>query len=217
MRRLACRLLTTLVASTVAVFVPTTSADADSGVCTGQGVANVWPPMVAPTTVTRLPTPVGTTTVTVQPPRTSAFTFAVVLGTCTDPAKAFTATGQVTGWCGHSSGVGVTSSGRWFAWVEAGGVVLFTGHVTGFAQVLADPTVGANDCVSNSVVFPGSPPGASRFIVTYAFGSSPCTFFDLTTTVWVPMPWLWQEPTVGPLKVSVQSGPPMAYSTRACL
>ena len=195
-RRLASLLATTLAAATLAVLAPASPAHADTNVCTGQGVANTGPLVYPVTTL-----PLGTVTVT--QPRVVGFAFNVAFGTCApDLGKGLTATGIINGWCGHSSGQGVTGNGHRFTWIEAGSIALVTGEVTGVAHIIPDPTIAGNSCLT----------GATSFLVTFAIVLSHCTISKFKTTITIPFP-----ATLTPFTqfASVHTGP-MTYFTKIC-
>lgn len=196
-RRLARLLPAALVLGTLG-FVPAPPAAADTNVCAGQGVANVGPGLTYPVTATTSTSPA--VDVRVRQPRTAGFAFNFSLGTCApDLGKALNAGGVLTGWCGHSSGQGVTSNGHRFAWISAGGVMLFTGEVTGVGHAKPDPTWSNNTC--NSVQ------GAFRFLIEFVVVLDHCRVIQTSTLLTVPIPPFLTATTIGPTTWGIHTGP----------
>ena len=210
-RPLASLLATTLAAGTVAALAPASPASADTNVCAGTGTA-FTSPIFYPVSLT----PSGTTAnATVLAPNTGSFFFLFTfggVGACVpDLGKGLTATGTVSGWCGHSSGTGVTGQGHRFAWVEAGSLAVITGEVTGVAQVGPDPFVPGNSCFT----------GATQFLVNLAFVLSHCAVLkqkNLTAvTIPVPATHLLTPPVFG-ISAHVTTFPrTQHYWTKVCL
>lgn len=186
--RLVSLLATTLVATAVAVPAAVSPAAADTNLCVGHGTATTGP-LVYPVTATTAPM------VTVRQPWTVGFAFTIALGTCApDLGKSLTATGWIRGWCGLSSGQGVTGNGHRFNWIEAGGVAVITGELDGIAHVVPDPTVPGNSCLT----------GATTFLVTLGVVSRHCGFTKTKGLTDVgPLP----STLTTTLPVSIHTGP----------
>jgi len=206
-RRIASLLGAALVLSALAVLSPA-PASADTNVCAGQGIANVAPGLTYP--VTAVTTTAPSLDVRVRQPRTSGFAFNFTIGTCApDLGKALNATGTLTGWCGHSSGQGVTSNGHAFSFVSAGSFLLITGEVTGIVNAIPDPTLlPGNSCNSDT--------GAFRFLVTGAALLHHCVAVNTVTLQTVPIPPGLTVTTVGPITVGVHTGP-LSEHVRVCI
>lgn len=148
--------------------------------CAGQGIAVTGAPLTYPVTATSAPQ------VTVRQPRIATWGFSTTLGTCApDLAKALSATGLVSGWCGLSSGTGTTGNGIRFAWVGVGGVLAFTGGLVGVAQVT--PNALANQSCHT---------GATSFLVAFATAKVGCGTTKSKGLVDSPVP---VPPYLGPL------------------
>src|SRR5687768_1453519 len=129
-------------------LIPAPSVRA-TGVCAGSGSMSTGAPMFYPVTPLNPPT--------VRQPVTTSFGFSLVNlgGTCVNTTgavttqKGFSATGTLSGWCGLLSGAGAESStGERFAFVSAGGVVVFTGAVVGLALITDTAEDRCNGCCS---------------------------------------------------------------------
>ena len=157
-RRIAVFLSALLAAGTLAVLAPQPAGAIE--VCAGEGTATTGQPVFYPTMG---PTPQNT------------FAFAFAVGACVHipsgtTTKTISASGEFLGYCGLSSGKGMTGNGGLFAWIGVGSMLVLTGHVVG--AVNATPDVTANESCTT---------GADKFIVTGAIELNNCT--SLTTTV----------------------------------
>ena len=151
-RRIAVFLSALLAAGTLAVLAPQPAGAIE--VCAGQGTAFTGAPLTYP----GLSTSAQTT-----------FAFVFTIGACPHiPSgttfKPLTATGSVLGWCGLSSGAGITGNGDLFAWVGVGGLLIMTGHAGGLVHATPDILAGES-CIS----------GADAFIITVAVVLLNCT------------------------------------------
>ena len=206
-RRIAAFLGATLAASALVLVAPAPPASADTNVCAGQGTATTSPIFYPVRVVTT-----GTTaSVTVLAPNTASFAFAFGgLGVCAPGPKSLTATGTVSGWCGHSSGTGVTGQGHRFAWVSAASKLILTGEVTGIVNAAPDPTIAGNSCLT----------GATTFIVTGAVVLYHCLILKQKglTTVTIPLPPIHTLTTVlsASLHATVTGGT-QHYWTKVCV
>ena len=190
----------TLAVSALAMASPVSPASADTNVCVGQGVA-VTGPLVYPTTVTTTTAP--SAIVTVQAPRTVGFAFNIVLGTCApDFGKGLAATGALSGWCGHSSGTGVTAQGHRFALLGAGSFLLLTGGVTGVVNTFHDLLIAHNDCLD----------GATNWFVTGVLLLTHCPTVENRISLTIPIPVTLSTTTVAGLTVSIHTGPTSVHN-----
>lgn len=186
MKRHLASLLAAAVGTSVLAVAPVSPAAADTNVCAGHGTATTSGPLVFPVTSS----PLGT--VTVHQSRTVTFGFSTSLGTCApDLGKSLTATGQLSGWCGHSSGHGITGNAHRFAWVSAGTVLVLTGDVTGIAHAAPDVLTGQS-CMT----------GATSFLVTFGVLLLHCPVDAFKTKQLVKPPTLTTSTTVGPVSVN---------------
>lgn len=60
----------------------------------------------------------------------------------TTTSKTLSAWGVVSGWCGLSSGVGVTADGFRFGWVGVGSILVVTGGIVGVVNAVPDTLAG---------------------------------------------------------------------------
>lgn len=155
MRRLVSLLSVAAMATALLVIAPASPASAN-GVCVGAlgsatlGAGLTYPnPLVTPS-LGRVATGFF---VSFNPPSTCVN---VTGGTAVQ--KGLTATGGVDGWCGHSTGSGVTNTGQTFHWTSAGSFLVLTGSLTGLVNAVPD-AVNGESC---------SPlgPGADVFLVS---------------------------------------------------
>lgn len=208
-RRAATLILTALLAATATAAVPSPASAV--GACVGVGVLHSGAPLFHHVIVTAPPFS-PTTTVTVTPPVTAAFAAGVTVGACADvtttpsPGVTFgnwSLTGIKSGWCGQSTGTGVTNDGHRFAWVEVGSKLLFTGDLVGFVSGYVPDVVAGQSCVT----------GATQFLMGWSvFAKVHCaakskglTTLPIPTTSTTPFP-----------NVNVQTGP-SHYWTKVCV
>lgn len=193
-RHIACWSAALLVGSLGALVSASPASALD--VCVGTGTATTVAPLFYPVTATAAPA------VTVHAPTMTPWAFAAGVATCAPAlAKAMAATGVVSGWCGHSSGSGVTANGYRFAWVTAGGTMVFTGGLTGIGQVEANVFVG-DTCVG----------GADDFLIEYAGVKTACGVTKTKSATVMPAPAT--TTTVGPLTVVTA---PWVYFVKVCV
>ena len=151
-RRLAVFLSALLAAGTLVALAPQPAGAVE--VCAGEGTAVTGAPLTYPGLSTSAQT---------------AFTFAFIFGACPHiptgtTNKTLTATSWVLGWCGFSSGAGITGNGDLFAWVGLGDFLILTGHTVGLVHTTPD-VLNGESCIT----------GADVFIVTGAVVLSNCT------------------------------------------
>ena len=133
----------------------------------------------------------GTAT-TVTGPRMGTFSMNLSPGVCFETGGtigSLTANGLMSGWCGLSSGDGVTNSGGRFAWIGAGGLLVMTGALNGMLNLVPD-TLAGHSCHNNA--------GASQFIVAMGGLRLHCVkTFPHTGTLLltIPIPATWTLPT----------------------
>src|SRR5688572_21137334 len=133
-RRLASLLSAALLGSALMMLAPASPAGAQ-GLCVGAlGDAVLGSGLTYPLT------PAAPT---VRPAVQTNFGVNFPLGTavCVNAPgalKSLSATGTLSGWCGHSSGAGTTNSGEDFTWVSAGHLLVVTGELTGVGNVVPD-------------------------------------------------------------------------------
>ncbi|HEX2039387.1 MAG TPA: hypothetical protein VHF47_06600 [Acidimicrobiales bacterium] len=190
-RRLAALLSAALAASTLAILGSGDPAVANN-VCAGTGTAAIatpglFYPGVGTTTSTALP---GSASLTLHAlPKLLPFSFAPgATGACVTGAFDVAANGFVSGWCGHSWGTGITTTGYRFSWVSVGGSLVVTGGLFGTVKAVPDALSGQS-CATGALGFIIA--GAVGFIHcnilknkldTLAF-SFPDPFFQTLTTV----------------------------------
>lgn len=156
-RRLAMLLSATLLVASAAVLVPASPAAAGVGVCAGQGVATLSQGLLYPMSALvqavtpGLPHPVHV--VAPHQPVTTSFVFSIQIGACAysnaPTVDTISAAGMVSGWCGLSSGTGVTNRGARFTWVSAGSIIVLTGGIIGVVHALPEPLDMTKDCNGN--------------------------------------------------------------------
>lgn len=116
----------------------------------------------------------------------SVFSIPIITGT------GLSATGRISGWCGHHFGEGATADNYRFAFVGVGAVLIFTGGLVGAMALLPDVTQGES-CLT----------GADNFILSPlpAVVKEFCdTFTKRTMFGVVPVPFTLSTP-VAPLSV----------------
>ena len=156
-RRMALLVAVTAVSGVMTMFSPTsTPAQADvHGACVGVvGNAHLHDTLTYPTH---------------GPSKSASFTFHFDPAVCVDldppgVATTISATGTVHGWCGLSTGSGVTSTGTTFGWVGVGGDLVLTGGLSG--DVHATPNLATGDSCTT---------GADDFVVSGAAVGHSCT------------------------------------------
>lgn len=145
MRRLVSLVCATAFAAVLVVAAPTPASA--NGVCAGAtGTATLSTPLVYPGVELT--------------PRSAAFAVGFSVGAClnitTAPpgavVKSLTATGTLNGYCGTSSGTGVTGDGHSFSWVSAGTFLLLTGGLQGVVSAIPD-AVNGESCLTGADVF----------------------------------------------------------------
>jgi hypothetical protein len=163
-------------------ILPMAPADAlVHGTCAGLGQAHLSSPFGSP---------VGTTPNTFSSVHSANFTFhfttaanCLLIHTPTPSSVSVTgglsASGVVHGWCGLVVGNGITSFGNSFYMLGVGGVLVFTGGVSGV--VAAVPNVIAGDsCLDHT---------ADDFILTGAVALHSCTVttsVHFSDSIWLP-------------------------------
>lgn len=176
-RRLPLLLAAMVAGSTLVLFGPARPASTAIA-CAGNGTLVVNPGLFFPVLVSAaasgLTTNVVVDIVIGRPKILHGFTLNVPTGACVHvrpgvptiaPAGG---AGTLTGYCGHSSGVG-TLNGERFAFVNAGTFVLFTGHLIAVATI-GDFSLNQGQCLH----FDG-PTGGNPFALT----TGPNTGFDI--------------------------------------
>lgn len=149
-RRFAAFLATLLAAGTLAVLAPQPANAID--ICAGTGTASTDPVFYPPFTGTLTP---GNARLT--------FRFTFTVGSCVHlptagMGKTINAGGTFSGWCGLSSGTGMTDNGALFAWVGLGSMLVLTGHLEGLVNATPD-VVNQESCSPTGT-------GALNFLVT---------------------------------------------------
>ena len=202
MRRAARVVAGVLVVGAV-TLIPAPSARA-VGVCAGIGTMTTAQGLFDPVT-----TSISTTEVaTVRLPVTTNFFLGLTSrgGVCVHTLGVETffgdpsASGTVSGWCGHHSAEGVTSHGESFAWVAAGRTAVFTGAFVGVA-LLVTPLTADTRCNN-----------ATNFEVTGIVGGK--THCESTAGLTpVPVPPSSTTPAPG---VDIQTGPWHLW-TKVCI
>jgi hypothetical protein len=155
MKRFVGLLSAAMLAATVAVLAPTSTASAD--VCAGTGSATVGAP--------------GLFYPVAGESKTLGFTFATTVGACAPPVSTggLGATGTVQGYCGHSTGSGNDGQGHTVQWTSAGSFLVLTGEVVGVVNAVPNAAAGQS-CTS----------GALSFLVTGVVTRQNCTTKSLT-------------------------------------
>jgi hypothetical protein len=120
--------------STLGILAPASpvSATAEADVCAGVGDAFLSLGLSYPVTAEGP-----------QPPNLVSFFFNLSLGACAALPEGLSATGTLHGWCGHSTGQGVTNNGASFHFVSAGGTLVVYGHVAGTVNAVPDLLSGS--------------------------------------------------------------------------
>ena len=154
-RRIAVFLSALLAAGALAVLAPQPAGAVE--VCAGEGTATTGSPVFYPGQ---------------GPTSQNTFTFAFAIGACVHvptgtTTKTVTAAGVFLGWCGFSSGKGMTGNGGLFAWIGVGSMLILTGHVVG--AVNATPDIPAGESCTAAMG------GADKFIVTGAIVLTNCS------------------------------------------
>jgi hypothetical protein len=150
MRRLVSMLWAACLAATLLVTAPASPASAEGACPASLGTLTTGAPLFFPGVAL---TPTFTTF-------SMSFTVGACVNVTTAPPGAavapnLTATGVLSGYCGTSSGSGITSNGYRFSWVSAGGVLVLTGELTGLVGITPD-TPNGESCAT----------GANAFITT---------------------------------------------------
>ena len=186
-----------LAACTAAAAVVTTPSPAAAvAVCTGQGVLMTGTPIYHHVIVTG--------GVVVTAPVTTYFAASITIGACagvtTSPTLGitvgdpFTLTGTKSGWCGQSTGTGVTNRGSRFAWVEVGSKMIFTGELVGIVSGYVPDVLAGQSCVT----------GATRFLMGWSvFAETHCLSKSKTSGT-LPLPSTSTTPVSG---VDVHTAP----------
>ena len=126
------RLLVAALAVGAGLFSPSpASAHTDS--CVSQGIATLSTGLGLPG---------------LHAANTAAFNYNTSIGFCV-AGGLLTANGVLTGWCGLSSGNGVTTMGHRFSYVSQGGYMIVTGEVNGSASVTED-IFDAGACINKT-------------------------------------------------------------------
>lgn len=207
-RQAAIFFLAAAMSATAFMAVPSTAHAV--AVCVGQGVLQSGP-MYHHVIVTTPPFS-PTTGVRVTAPVTTGFGASIVLGTCagvtTTPSPQLTLdtlflAGIKSGWCGQSTGMGVTNHGRGFAWVEVGSKMVFTGAMVGLVSAYFPNVLAGQSCLT----------GATEFIMGWSvFAESHC-FTKSKTSTTLPIPTTSTTPFPN---VDVRTGP-VNYWLNLCL
>ena len=174
-RRLASLLAASLLGTALMMLAPASPANA-VGVCVGAvGSATVAPGLTYPVTAT----PTG-----IRPAVQAGFgvVFPLGTGTCVNTVgptlKGLSATGTLSGWCGHSSGTGTTNTGEDFAYVSLGTLLVTTGELTGVVSAVPD-TLAGHSCNSQN--------GAGGFIISGLAVKLTCMLGGLAGTTLPPL------------------------------
>jgi hypothetical protein len=125
------------------------------------------------------------------PPTTTNWFAGWTVGTCAGYQTAFPSgltlnslsmTGVLSGWCGLSSGSGVTSDGHAFSWIEVGHKMVFTGELSGLVLGYVPDILAGDSCFS---------PGADQFLIGWSgFVKTHCAA-PVQTKQTVPVPTTW--------------------------
>ena len=163
-RRTAMLVAVTAVSGVMTMFPPTSTpaqANVHAACASVGGTAHLHSPLTYPT----------------GPSHSASFTFHLDpdLSECTGAPDNLSASGTVHGWCGLSSGSGVTSAGTSFGWVGVGGTLVLSGGLSG--AVNAVPNVVLGDLCST---------GADDFVINGAVVNHSCKAASLPP-VSVPM------------------------------
>lgn len=157
MRRRFAALLTAVFFGTVLTALsPAHPAKAQYHVCAGTGTASTsWPGLFYPSGTTTTTSGLGGGSLTFYAlPRLLAFAFTTTGGAfvCVPGDGYNSASGLVSGWCGHAWGVGTTNHGGRFAWVDVGSKMILTGMLVGAASFQPD-TLAAQSCETGALQF----------------------------------------------------------------
>lgn len=185
-RKVAMLAVVSAVSGVLMMFSPATPAQAVPvhDACVGAGSATLGSP---------LGYPLGTTAGTFSSAHSSNFTFHFnTASVCALGGPALSATGTVHGWCGLSTGTGVTSTGGTFMWVGLGGTLVVTGQIVGLVNAVPD-TLAGSSCANHS---------ASRFLVNGLGLQQSCSVVNTSVGTTVPLGGSGQ-PLHGSLPVSV--------------
>lgn len=165
MKRRVCILLAGVLAAGTLVFssqAPPASAVTDK--CLGMGTVFLGGPgLYYPAWDTTSPT-TGTSTTMGTPPtvtvtaftsatlaRTMPFVFSLTSGVCI-VKPGLSASGLVSGFCGHSWATAITSNGYRFNWVNVGAVSIVTGGLDGVLTFVPDMIAGES-CQTGALQF----------------------------------------------------------------
>ncbi|HEX2040005.1 MAG TPA: hypothetical protein VHF47_09785 [Acidimicrobiales bacterium] len=183
-RRLAVLLATTLVIATLGMLPSPPPASAT--MCVGQGTANTGAPFYYPGTPTVTTSPSSVAVNLQVGPAYTSFSFSMTLGTCApNLAETLSAIGQVSGWCGHAWGSGVTNSGHRVVILIVGNTIVYTGGLAGIGTIMANALAGES-CVT----------GALSFIVVSALILLNCQIHKTKTSSLTFVPGFWTLTTV---------------------
>ncbi|HEX2039702.1 MAG TPA: hypothetical protein VHF47_08225 [Acidimicrobiales bacterium] len=153
--RRAVLFVTLVLGSWLGALTPVSPASAQDA-CTGTGSSSVGSPGLFYPWVGTSATTYGLSgaEVTLHPlPKLLPFSFSVsAVGICALGTFPVSTSGLISGWCGHAWGVGVTSDGLRFAWVDAGGKLIVTGGLVGTMSYTPDAIAGQS-CFTGALSF----------------------------------------------------------------